>query len=1210
MRQEYNSAVKVKAAIALLRPEDRKNELFMEDIAMTSRWTFVAAALAASLLGCAGKVSQSDDGVGSSSQAVTSSAAASSSDALSTASLQLKVLTNSCGANQAQDFFEVTNEGTTPIKLSDISVKFWVDDTSGQSVVPHMSTGGCVTNVNGNPACVHQVAGVTATPTSFAPSCGPDPSHQANWEIAVTDTDSATLPPGAVWRNIQAEVTLANYSSFIPGTAKWFSPCLAGSAYEENSHFAVYYQGNLVFSNGIDAPDCRAPHGTQQLTGHITPAQAAAPLVGPVAGSTVISLGIALPVTVPNDGVTPTLENFVQDVSNPSSPNYRHYLDVPTFAARYGSPFAAQTGSPPTSVVGTWATSHNLTLTHSFPNNLMITVSGTAAAIEQAFYVDLNYYLRHDGTQFYGPDREPSVDATAPPLLFIENLNNMFVPMPAEESEPSPTGSGTQSYYLGDDVRKAYAYRSSTDIGTTALTGAGQCVGLLVSGDGFSLDDVSYFWQTSGRTKAGLPLPTVKAEFAQGASTTYQPCQPSQCPNNPTCGQSGSPCQTLAASETTLDIQMALTMAPEANIVAYYGDYGAAQLQAMATDSPLCSQLSSSWNIGEGDAPGDPTVEQELLELAAQGQSFFRSSGDSPDIVTDPSGYSPYLTVVGATYLVTNTDGTFSYENASYWSDGYIVNGTTSDGATLNGGTTSAACNYPPSAAAPYYQQNISTINGASPMYRNVPDVSMVGNDLEVDSDGQRFTNILGTSFSAPLWAGFMALVNEQNSKNGLGPIGFANPVLYAIGQTAGSAMDVYKVSFNDCQTGWIDVETCGVTDEQCGCNFTGGAPAYRAGPGYDVATGWGSPTFGLINQLTSSSPAPNRGVAVGQDFVCAARDDSTVSCWGDNTSREIGNPAAANPQLTPISVSGLPPQKDTTVSSIVSNDFHACALLSDHSVWCWGGNGLGQLGDGTSLSPTQAITISGFSGATALAAGYDVTCALMSDKTVKCTGLNDAGQLGDGVTESSLNPVPVSGLTDVSAIAAGGYSACAVVATDGHVECWGENLTNDSLNYLTPTPVLNSNGRPLVGASSVAVGYEYACALMNDSSVECWGYQIGNGTSGLILQYPTPVVKSCSDATDNLTGVTQVVLGWINACAVMSDGTVQCWGDNSSGELGDGTTNSRTCPAPVTGLENVTAISANNLEACSLAPVGISCWGYDYGSNSFFKVPQTVHFF
>jgi hypothetical protein len=237
-----------------------------------------------------------------------------------------------------QDFFQVTNTGTTALKLSDISIKFWAFDTTGTnmlvSLVPHAWTGGCITNVNGNPSCVHQVTGVTPTATSFAPACGPDPTHQANWEITISDTDTTTLPPGAIWNNLQTALNLANYTNFSPGTADWFSPCLSGTGYVADPHFAVYFQSNLVFSNGINAPSCRAPHGSQQLSGYfgLPPDPAVAPLVGPVPPTTKLALDIGLSVANAQ-----ALQTFIQRVSDPKSPSYRQHLTAGQFQQQFGA---------------------------------------------------------------------------------------------------------------------------------------------------------------------------------------------------------------------------------------------------------------------------------------------------------------------------------------------------------------------------------------------------------------------------------------------------------------------------------------------------------------------------------------------------------------------------------------------------------------------------------------------------------------------------------------------------------------------------------------------------------------------------------------------------------------------------------------------------------------------------------------------------------
>jgi hypothetical protein len=351
---------------------------------------------------------------------------------LTSSPLQVQVLTNSCGTNQMQDFFEIINTGTTPVTLSDISIKFWAYDTSGQPLVPHVWTGGCVTYVNGNPSCVHQVSGIAPTATSFA-ACGPSPTQQANWEVTINNSDSSTLPPGAIWSNIQAEVNLANYSNFTPGTQDWFSPCLSGTTYAASADFAVYYQGNLVFSNGIDAPDCRAPHGTQQLSGYLAESSSA-PVVGPLPPATQIPLAVTLPVQNLSGLLT-----FVNSVSDPTSSIYRQYVTIPQFAAAYGATYYDQ--------VVAWASSYGLTVA-TFANNLLVGVAGTAAQVEQALFVNLVVGQRPDGSQFYEPDRQPSLclPPATDPVSGVEGLNNFVLPTPVGMTGTAPGGSG---YFWG-----------------------------------------------------------------------------------------------------------------------------------------------------------------------------------------------------------------------------------------------------------------------------------------------------------------------------------------------------------------------------------------------------------------------------------------------------------------------------------------------------------------------------------------------------------------------------------------------------------------------------------------------------------------------------------------------------------------------------------------------------------------------------------------
>ena len=576
------------------------------------------------------------EGAGDATETVTSAI-------VSSASLQLKVLTNSCGANQMQDFFQVVNTGTATVKLSDIKIKLWADDTSGQSLAPHVSTGGCVTGVNGNPSCVHQVAAVTATPTSFGPACGPDSSHQANWEITLSTTDSSTLVPGAIWNNLQTSLNLANFSNFTPGTAAWYSGCLPGSSYVSDPHFALYYQGNLVYANGVNAPDCRAPKGTRQLTGFRTPQITAAPFVRPVPETTPITLSLSLPVRQPTG--FPTLPDLVNQVSDPASPQYRQYVSQQDFTDRY-----APTPTDYQAIVG-WAQLMGLTV-QTVSTRMVVSATGPASAIKKALYVNLNFYQRPDGSLFFAPDREPSLDLNTP-LLDIGALDSYVARTPTDVV--TDWGSNrilNNGYGLGD--------------GTFGF-GQGECVGLNVD-DGFSLSDLTRL--NSGRTvytaHPDLVPPSFRAVLLNPAYVAGQPA-PLGCSDGTLCGPktgcpaaspncclkpdptkpsnllvestcpaactaaagtaiTGSTCPSGGggAEEVALDMDMSMALAPGLKeIVLYEGGTTDATLAQMAADPAKCHQLSTSFIMGV-----EPRTVDLLRQLAAQGQALSSGSGD------------------------------------------------------------------------------------------------------------------------------------------------------------------------------------------------------------------------------------------------------------------------------------------------------------------------------------------------------------------------------------------------------------------------------------------------------------------------------------------------------------------------------------------------------------------------------------------------------
>jgi hypothetical protein len=772
--------------------------------------------------------------------------------------LRLSVLTNSCGANQAQDFFQVTNTSGAPIALSDITIKYWVDDTSGQAVVPHVWTGGCVTGVNGNPSCVHQVTGVTPTATSFSPACGSDATHQANWEIAIANTDASTLPAGATWSNIQSALNLANYSNFTPGSADWFSPCLPGSSYVSDPHFAVYFQGNLVFSNAIDTPSCRSPHGTQQLHGYtsILP-DSVVPVLGPVDPATPIALEVGLP-------AQPGLQAFAEAVSDPNSDSYRQYLDIPTFTQRFGA-----SSSDYQSVIA-WATAAGLNVTHTFPNNLLVRVVGTAAQIQQALFTNLFWRERMDGTKFVAVDRDPSLNL-ATPILAITGLTDWVPPHGSQGT--AAAGFGSTFNYWGNDFRAAYFQGCPTIPGTgQALDGTGQRVAVL-SLNSFSQGDIN---QYDASQNPALNPANVNNLFAIAAP-------------DPGGGVGGTP-----RAEVALDIEAVQSMAPgaEVDVIAEnlsWEGHADAAYHAIAT-TPGITVATSSWFMSYSS-----NAQQAVWEMAAEGISFFQSSGDFGN-VGDPETNQDMdaQTLVGGTILNTNAltgaPGSVNpYPTPYYASEGSWIDSVgASGGGVMDGKGGCYALESCPPPFLPAYQAIVPmNTNGGSTTARDFPDVSLDAQNVFVFGGNAQAQG--GTSLAAPLWAGVAALVNQQALATGAKRLGFANPTIYDIGLTRGTATDLYATTFHDIADGAINNTQCtsnntacfpfpgflGIPGGSCTCPPTTVFPGFPAVAGYDLVTGWGTPTCQLINQLSSTTPlSPQTLLTQAQIQITTGKDD------------------------------------------------------------------------------------------------------------------------------------------------------------------------------------------------------------------------------------------------------------------------------------------------------------------------------------------------
>jgi len=384
-----------------------------------------------------------------------------------------------------------------------------------------------------------------------------------------------------------------------------------------------------------------------------------------------------------------------------------------------------------------------------------------------------------------------------------------------------------------------------------------------------------------------------------------------------------------------------------------------------------------------------------------------------------------------------------------------------------------------------------------------------------------------------------------------------------------------------------------------CVTTFTGGVRCW----GYN---GYGQ--LGLNNRTSSSSPQPILSlvagattISAGEDFTCAVVN-SAVQCWGAGDLGQQGNDQWASDSLTPHIVLDT---ADSGTTEVSAGGGHACARYNNQLV-CWGDNGHGMLGtgdDGRALTP-QAV--SGLSGGQQIAAGDTHTCAVVNG-SAQCWGNNGFAQVGDGTTVDALGPKTVIA-SGVTAIATGSYHTCAVV--NGGVWCWGQNYSGQlGLGNTPPCSGLCSSPTPvgLTGVTAIAAGDRHTCAIVN-GSVLCWGSnsdgQLGVGTPPASCdqyQCNSPV------QVPGLTGVTAITAGVYHTCARLNTGSVLCWGSNSDGQLGVGSTpppttcsNSSQCESPtivpIFNLDGVTAIAAGAYHTCALLGDGsVQCWGYNY---------------
>jgi alpha-tubulin suppressor-like RCC1 family protein len=384
-------------------------------------------------------------------------------------------------------------------------------------------------------------------------------------------------------------------------------------------------------------------------------------------------------------------------------------------------------------------------------------------------------------------------------------------------------------------------------------------------------------------------------------------------------------------------------------------------------------------------------------------------------------------------------------------------------------------------------------------------------------------------------------------------------------------------------------------------CALLPGAAA--AASSYGVAA-WGYNGSGQLgNGTTAISRVPGAiaglnevtAIAAGNEHSLALLANGTVRAWGNNRVGQLGNGTTTNGKV-PAPVSGL-----SNVVAVAAGKEHSTALLANGTVMAWGGNEEGQLGGGTKATKsTVPVAVKGLSGVTAIAAGGNFNLARLSNGTVMAWGAGDEGQLGNGKKIKSTTPVLVKGLSGVTAIAAGGEHGLALLS-DGTVMSWGSNLARqlgmpskfklvkeDEEEFLEEEEEPENSDVPgavqaLSGVSAVAAGAEHSLALLGDGEVLAWGAnsngQLGNGSQGAASNMPT--------AVGGLGGVTAIAAGARHNLALLSGGSVEAWGYNPDGQLGNGSNLNSPVAVAIAGLGGVVKIAGGGWHSLSIgAPV------------------------
>ena len=734
---------------------------------------------------------------------------------------------------------------------------------------------------------------------------------------------------------------------------------------------------------------------SQQLsTRHVRPevASGEAKLVGQLPPTDTLRFDIVMPLRDRTG-----LQSFLRQQYDPTSAFYHQFLTPQEFTARFGP------SQEDWNTLLAFAKANGFEIVSGTRDSRDLRLSGSVANIEKAFHVNMGVYQDpNEDRKFFAVDREPTADLPFQ-LWHITGLDNDSRPHPmyvkksdyakAQGIDPdkvvshATTGSGPSASFLGSDMRAAY-------YGGTALTGTGQNIALFEFA-GTDLADLTTYYTNVGQTEPYTPT-----LISTGGYST-------------TCVDSGrSACDD---TEQTLDMTQAMGMAPGSKMLYMYvcGDVLASGsgnisdtscISAMVTntDAPLSLQISCSW----GWTPADPsTLDPYFEQMASQGQNFFAASGDSSAWSASneawPADDANIVSVGGTDLTTSGAAGPWASETA--WAD--------------SGGGIS-----PDSIPIPSWQQLsgvITSANKGSTTLRNGPDVSANANfTFYVCADQTTCTanEYGGTSFATPMWAGYLALANQQAAASSK-TIGYINPIIYPDALTSS-----YSTLFHD------------VTSGSCG--------TYSAITGYDLCTGWGSPkTTGIINLLA--------GAATASFTLSDSPSSLSITQGGSGTSTVTVTDVNGFTGSVTLAASGLP---SGVTAAFGTNPTTGTSVLT-------------LTASSTATTGTSTVTITGTSGSLTAT----TTLALTVSATATPNFTIAASPASVTVTQGA------SGTSTITITSTGGFSSATTLSAtglpSGVTAAFSTNPVTPAANgSVTSTLTLTASAAATVGAATVTI--------------------------------------------------------------------------------------------------------------------------------------------